>query len=81
MRMDTASRDAAAELMLATNPKYVLRNHLGELAIRDAKQKDYSAVQDLLTLVQAPFDEHPGHDDKAGFPPDWANQIEISCSS
>ena len=80
-RLDPARRDAAAELMLATNPKYVLRNHLGELAIRDAKQKDYSAVQDLLTLVQAPFDEHPGHDDKAGFPPDWANQIEISCSS
>ena len=80
-RLDAAHRDAAAELMLATNPKYVLRNHLGELSIRDAKQKDYSAVQDLLTLVQAPFDEHPGHDDKAGFPPDWANQIEISCSS
>jgi len=80
-RLGAAPRDAAAELMLATNPKYVLRNHLGELAIRDARQKDYSAVQDLLTLVQAPFDEHPGHDDKAGFPPDWANQIEISCSS
>jgi uncharacterized protein YdiU (UPF0061 family) len=80
-RLGTAGRDAAAELMLRTNPKYVLRNHLGELAIRQAKLKDYSAVQDLLTLVQSPFEEHPGHEDKADFPPDWASHIEISCSS
>jgi serine/tyrosine/threonine adenylyltransferase len=74
-------REAAAIAMLRTNPKYVLRNHLGEIAIRQAKLKDFSEVQTLLALVQAPFDEHPGHDAKAGFPPDWAQQIEISCSS
>ena len=73
--------EKAAGLMLRTNPKYVLRNHLGELAIRQAKLKDYSLVEDLLALVQAPYDEHPGHDEKAGFPPDWATHIEISCSS
>jgi uncharacterized protein YdiU (UPF0061 family) len=67
--------------MLKTNPKYILRNHLGELAIRQAKLKDYSEVEDLLALVQAPYDEHPGHEGKAGFPPDWALQIQISCSS
>jgi uncharacterized protein YdiU (UPF0061 family) len=74
-------REAAAVAMLRTNPKYVLRNHLGETAIRQAKQKDFSEVQALLTLLHAPFDEHPGHEDKAGFPPDWAQHIEISCSS
>ena len=31
---------AAARVMLKANPKYVLRNHLGELAIRQAKLKD-----------------------------------------
>jgi serine/tyrosine/threonine adenylyltransferase len=80
-RVEAGGREAAAELMLRTNPKYILRNHLGELAIRQAKLKDYSEVETLLALVQAPYDEHPGHDDKAGFPPDWASQIEISCSS
>ena len=80
-RLETAGRARAADLMLKTNPKYVLRNHLAELAIRQAKLKDYSAVEDLLALLQAPYDEHPGHDGKAGFPPDWASQIEISCSS
>ncbi|HWI81235.1 protein adenylyltransferase SelO [Ramlibacter sp.] len=80
-RLDRAGRAAAAQGMLRSNPKYVLRNHLGELAIRQAKLGDHSEVETLLALLQAPFDEHPGHDDKAGFPPDWASQIEISCSS
>ena len=70
-----------AALMLRTNPKYVLRNHLGEQAIRQAKLGDFSGVSTLLALLQAPCDEHPGHDDYAGFPPDWASTIEISCSS
>ncbi|HUR89820.1 MAG TPA: YdiU family protein [Ramlibacter sp.] len=74
-------RDAAGLRMLRTNPKFVLRNHLGEIAIRQARQKDFSEVEALLALVHAPFDEHPAHEDKAGFPPDWAQRIEISCSS
>jgi uncharacterized protein YdiU (UPF0061 family) len=76
-----ADRPAAAAAMLRTNPKYVLRNHLCELAIRQAKVGDFSEVDGLLALVQSPFAEHPGHQDKAGFPPDWAAHIEISCSS
>ncbi len=67
--------------MLAANPKFVLRNHLCELAIRQAKLGDFSEVETLLSLVQSPFDEHPEHEDRAGFPPDWAAHIEISCSS
>ena len=70
-----------ADLMLKNNPKFVLRNHLGEQAIRAAKLKDFSGVDTLLALLQSPFDEHPGHDSFADFPPDWAANIEISCSS
>ena len=70
-----------ADLMLKNNPKFVLRNHLGEEAIRAAKLKDFSGVDTLLTLLQSPFDEHPGHERFADFPPDWATSIEISCSS
>ena len=80
-RVGQVGREDAGQRMLRTNPKFVLRNHLGELAIRDAKLKDYGAVEALLAIVQAPYDEHPGHDAQAGFPPEWANQIEISCSS
>jgi serine/tyrosine/threonine adenylyltransferase len=80
-RLEREERAAAGQRMLRTNPKFVLRNHLGELAIRQAKLGDHSGVETLLALVQAPYDEHPGHEDMAGFPPDWATQIEISCSS
>jgi uncharacterized protein YdiU (UPF0061 family) len=76
-----ASRALASQRMLSSNPKYVLRNHLGELAIRAAREKDFSVVADLLKVLQSPFDEHPAHKSFAGFPPDWAAGIEISCSS
>ncbi|AMO25672.1 hypothetical protein UC35_22475 [Ramlibacter tataouinensis] len=71
----------AAQRMRQVNPKYVLRNHLCEIAIRQAKLKDFSEVETLLALMQSPFEEHPAHEDKAGIPPDWAQHIEISCSS
>jgi uncharacterized protein YdiU (UPF0061 family) len=71
----------AAALMLRTNPKFVLRNHLGQQAIEAAQRKDFSGVARLLAVLESPFEEHDGHDDLAGFPPDWASTIEISCSS
>jgi uncharacterized protein YdiU (UPF0061 family) len=80
-RLAPADPGRRADLMLRSNPKYVLRNHLGEQAIEAAKRKDFSAVDTLLSLLQAPFEEHAGHDSHAGFPPDWASSIEISCSS
>ena len=80
-RLRSTQQGLAADLMLRTNPKFVLRNHLGEQAIRAAKQKDFSEVDTLLRLLERPFDEHPGHERYADFPPDWAAGIEISCSS
>lgn len=80
-RLRGEDRARSALAMLRTNPKFVLRNHLGELAIRQAQQKDFSGVATLLALLENPFDEHPGHESHADFPPDWASTIEISCSS
>ncbi len=72
---------AMAQTMLQTNPKFVLRNHLAEIAIRQAKQGDFSEIETLHHLLQSPFDEHPGAEAYAAVPPDWASQLEISCSS
>ena len=80
-RLQQEERDESAHLMHQTNPKFVLRNHLVELAIRQAREKDFSGVADLLHLLSQPYDEHPGFETQADFPPDWAAQIEISCSS
>jgi uncharacterized protein YdiU (UPF0061 family) len=74
------SHQAAAD-MLRTNPKYVLRNHLCEQAIAQAKMGDFALVDDLSQVLSSPFDEHPRFEHLAGFPPDWASSISISCSS
>ncbi len=80
-RLRAAEPGQAASLMLEANPKFVLRNYLGEQAIEQAKLMDFSGVDTLLSLLQTPFDEHPELERYAGFPPDWASSIEISCSS
>ena len=71
----------AADLMLKTNPKFVLRNHLAEQVIRAAQQGDFTPLRTLQTLLENPFAEHPGHEAWADFPPDWAASITVSCSS
>ncbi len=70
-----------ANLMLKTNPAFVLRNHVGELVIRAAQAGDFSPVQALHHVLTRPFDDHPAHSEWADFPPDWAAHIAISCSS
>jgi uncharacterized protein YdiU (UPF0061 family) len=70
-----------AERMRRVNPLYVLRNHLAETAIRRAQAGDDSEVQRLQRLLQRPYDEQPGCEADADFPPSWAQSIEVSCSS
>ncbi len=68
--------------MHRVNPKYILRNHLAEIAIRRAAdERDYSEVNRLHALLTRPFDEQTEHDTYAAEPPDWARQLELSCSS
>ncbi len=83
-RLEQLDPPASHALMRMTNPKFILRNHLGEQAIRAACVQDFSEVEKLLHVLQSPFDEHEdiaGHHALADFPPDWASGIEISCSS
>ncbi len=76
-----ADAQALGTRMLAANPRLVLRNHLGELAIQSARQGDYSALERLQTALASPCDDNQENEDLADFPPQWASQISISCSS
>jgi len=68
--------------MDAVNPKYILRNYLAQNAIERAeKHRDYSEIDVLLNLLVKPFDEQPEMESYAATPPEWAQQIEVSCSS
>ncbi|MDR5750628.1 MULTISPECIES: protein adenylyltransferase SelO family protein [unclassified Caballeronia] len=81
LSQEQQSDEQRAAAMNRVNPKYVLRNHLAEQAIRQAKEKDFSEVERLLRVLSRPFDEQPEFDAYAGLPPDWASDLEVSCSS
>jgi uncharacterized protein YdiU (UPF0061 family) len=76
------SRDDERRIaMHAVNPKYILRNYLAQIAIEKAQNKDFSEVARLLQVLEKPFDEQPENEHYAALPPDWANDLEVSCSS
>jgi serine/tyrosine/threonine adenylyltransferase len=83
-RLGQEARDDAVRsvAMRAVNPKYILRNHLAEQAIRQAQQHDFSELARLQRVLSRPFDEQPeAAAAYGGLPPDWANSLEVSCSS
>jgi uncharacterized protein YdiU (UPF0061 family) len=80
-QLEGISETERSESMNAVNPKYILRNYLAQQAIEQAQQGDYSEVQFIYELLQKPFDEQSEHHAYSDLPPDWAKQLEISCSS
>lgn len=67
--------------MNQVNPKYILRNYMAETAIQQAEQGDYTEVERLLKLLQQPYDEQTNNEHYAAEPPQWAQEISVSCSS
>ncbi len=74
--VDEASR---RERMRSTNPKYVLRNYLAQLAIDDAEKGDFALVNKLLDVLRRPYDDQPEHEEYAAKRPEWA-RTRVGCS-
>ena len=71
-----------SELMNQVNPRFILRNYQAEVAIRKAQdEKDYSEIDTLFTLLKNPFVEHLDFENYTQLAPDWAQNIQVSCSS
>ncbi len=51
------------------------------ISIERAEEGDFSEVGTLHDLLQKPFDGQPGLEDYAAEPPDWARNLDLSCSS
>ena len=81
LRSHAHADDARHAMMLRTNPKIVLRNYLAQHAIEKAQQGDYTEIDQLLAVLQAPFDEHPQFAHYALPAPEGADHVEVSCSS
>ena len=67
--------------MNQVNPKYILRNHLAQIAIEKAQRHDFSEVQILMKILSTPYDEHSVFDDYSKPPASNLEAILVSCSS
>jgi len=68
--------------MNRVNPKFVLRNWVAQEVIESVQKGEISSVfQEVFTVLQNPFDEHPTLARYAQKPPDWAENLAVSCSS
>jgi uncharacterized protein YdiU (UPF0061 family) len=68
-------------LMNAINPKYILRNYMAQEVIEAAENSDFSATKALIEVITSPYDELEQYEHFANRSPDWAKNLEISCSS
>lgn len=70
------------KLMDSVNPRYVLRNHIMETAIREALEREnYSEIEKVRKIFENPFSEQPEHRSYAGASPEWAKSLVVSCLS
>jgi uncharacterized protein YdiU (UPF0061 family) len=84
-REESATASDRKQKMNATNPLYVLRNYLAQLAIDDAEQGDFALVNELFDVLRNPYTEQAGKARFAEKRPDWARHRAgcsmLSCSS
>jgi uncharacterized protein YdiU (UPF0061 family) len=81
LQSESSNDTLRQQAMNQVNPKYILRNHLAQIAIEQAQKKDFSEVNKLLKILSDPFGEQPEHEAYALAPPSNSNPIEVSCSS
>ena len=85
VRRDDEAPAVRRARMNRSNPKYVARNYLAQLAIDALATGDASVINRLLAVLERPYDEQPEHADLAVRRPEWARHkagcSALSCSS
>eukprot|EP00127_Corallochytrium_limacisporum_P004634 Clim_evm9s171 gene=Clim_evmTU9s171 len=71
------------QILNASNPQYVLRQHLAQRAIAEAEAGDYTFLRKLQSVMEDPFTKLPESDDQifGEKKPEWAETLCVSCSS
>jgi uncharacterized protein YdiU (UPF0061 family) len=85
LKEDSLSAEERKTAMNKTNPKYVLRNYMSQLAIDEADKGNYDLIDELFNLLKKPYDEQPEREKWFAKRPEWArNKVGcsmLSCSS
>ena len=79
LKKETFSDEERKEKMNTTNPKYVLRNYMAQLAIDDADKGDYKLIDELFQMLKKPYDEQLEYQKWFAKRPDWARD-KVGCS-
>ena len=79
LEKETVSNKTRQQKMNKTNPKYVLRNYMAQLAIDDANKGDYTLLHDLQNMLKSPYNEQPKYKKWYAKRPNWARE-KVGCS-
>ena len=80
-KIEPSSIDEKVSLINKNNPKFILRNYMAQEAIEAAENLNLSMLETLIHVITHPYDELEQFEYFASRSPDWAKDIEISCSS
>jgi serine/tyrosine/threonine adenylyltransferase len=76
-----ADQETTGEKLNQINPIGIARNHLLQEAIAACEKGDDQPLNRLMRAVSQPYTEHSDLGDLYQAAPDWAEHLEISCSS
>lgn len=79
LKKQTISDDMRKENMNRTNPKYVLRNYMAQLAIDQADNGDYALINDFYEMLSKPYEDQPEFSQWYAKRPEWARH-KVGCS-
>lgn len=81
LQLETQNDEVRQVAMNFINPKYILRNHLAQVAIEKAQQDDFSEIALLHKILSKPYDDQAEYDAYSHPPPEDMEKISVSCSS
>jgi uncharacterized protein YdiU (UPF0061 family) len=79
LEKETISYEERKKHMMATNPKYVLRNYMAQMAIDKAETDNFSLIEELYQVLKKPYDEQPEFQHWFAKRPEWARH-KVGCS-
>ena len=79
LEKETLSCEEREQLMKTTNPKYVLRNYMTQMAIDKAEKDDVSLIDELYEVLKKPYEEQPEFEHWFTKRPEWARH-KVGCS-